>query len=653
MIYDVRTQNISFLKVSKILRLRGVKNNKFMLALYDETLVGVDPRSKEVQNSPELQLRIYREICRNVWYYLREVVRIPADGAEIRYELNIANATMAFLKLQNRNIIEIICRQHGKTMSNIVFDSWSLMFITKNANYAYINKGLSDAKKNLKIFKDVKACLPKWLLEMYVEDAKNDIDNQENKLIAKRNNSLKVVSTGSDPDAADKSGRGLTIANVYWDEFSFTKYCDITYQAAIHAFKRASENARKNGTPYGFIITTTPANLDTQPGAYCKLMIDKSAVWKLDLFDMTTDEITAYIKANSSNNFIFVQYTYKELGRDDEWLKETIRDCQGDLSKVKREVLLEWPKSMESSVFNEEQLDKIYQFVKQPVTSIYTLSKQYCIDWYETPDVQLNYILSCDVAGGLSRDSSTIVFIHPEDFRVVADFKSNKIDTDSFKKLIIELMTFYFPNSLLVIERNSYGLNLIQSLMKNPKIEPRMYREVRESVGEKTVKDGFTVKRKSNTVAYGVDTNAASRKQMLDMLPEIVDVEYDKIVSPNIYRDISTLERKKTGKIEHSVSGHDDSLMAYLIFRYAVFYGKCFRDKFGIHPVPSRMNVKSQSSISDLARISSLIERVNSDASSQLSNNSTYNYLMNQSRKLNSESDSQLDAFMRIANLNK
>lgn len=398
MIYDVKTKNLSFLKVSRMLRQKGIKNNKFMLELHDEDLVGVDPYSKEVEKNPTLQLKIYREICRNVWYYLREVVRIPADGAEIRYELNIANATMAFLKLQNKNIIEIICRQHGKTMSNIVFDSWSLLFITKNANYAYINKGLADAKKNLKIFKDIRSALPKWLLVNFIEDPKNDIDNQEQKLVAKRNNSLKVVSTGADPDAADKSGRGLTIANVYWDEFSFTKYCDITYQAAIHAFKKASENARKNGTPYGFIITTTPANLDTTPGAYCKKMIDKAAVWNIELFDLTEEELHNYIKANSENNFIFVQYTYIELGRDEEWLKETIRDCQGDLAKVKREILLEWPKSMESSVFNEEQLDKIYQFIKQPVTRFFLMDKQYIIDWYENPDVNLNYILTCDVA---------------------------------------------------------------------------------------------------------------------------------------------------------------------------------------------------------------------------------------------------------------
>ena len=88
------------------------------------------------------------------------------------------------------------------------------------------------------------------------------------------------------------------------------------------------------------------------------------------------NEIHAYIQGKFSNNFIFVQYTYKELGRDEEWLKETIRDCQGDIAKVKREILLEWPKSMDSFVFNEEQLDKIYQFVKQPESHFYLLDKQ-------------------------------------------------------------------------------------------------------------------------------------------------------------------------------------------------------------------------------------------------------------------------------------
>ena len=652
MIYDVKTKNYSFLRVAQYLRKKGIKNNKFMLILYDEGLSGVDPYSDAVANNAELQFRIYREICRNSCYYLREIVRVPADGRDIPYESNIANITMAYLKERNMNVVEILPRQHGKTMSNVVWDSWPLLFITKNANYVYLNKGKNDAVKNLKIFKDIKERLPEWLRKNFVEDAKRDIDNQENKLIALRNNTLKVVSPGTDEDHADKQGRGLTVSNIYWDEFSFTKYCDITYQACIPAWKKAAENAKKSGTPYGFIITTTPANLDTEPGMFCYNIIGKSAKWKLELFDFTNEQLDEYLRSNSENNFMFVQYTYKELGRDEAWLKEMIRDCQGDLAKVKREILLEWPKSMESSVFNEDQLEKIYQFVKQPVSRIFVDGK-YPIEFYEMPDLNKNYIISCDVAGGLSRDNSAINIIDPEDFRVVGDFVNNRIDTDSFKKLIIQLMTLYMRNALLVIEKNSYGLNIIQSLMKDAAIEPRMYREEKETLGEKKQSNGFTVKKKTKTISYGVDTNAQTRKQMFDLLPEIVETEYDKFVSPNIYRDISNLEKKKTGKIEHSSSGHDDSIMAYLIFRFAVFYGKCFRDRFGISPVPSRMNVKTISSDEGFRRIEGVILRANADTESNMVLNSDlYKSLVDKTQKMES-ADTQLSSFMKIANLNK
>lgn len=234
------------------------------------------------------------------------------------------------------------------------------------------------------------------------------------------------------------------------------KYNQITYEACLPAYKRASENARKYGSPYGITITTTPNNLDVEAGAFCYDMMQQAARWTVECFDFTDDELQNFIKANSKNDFLYVEYSYRQLGRNDAWLEEMIRQCNGNRAKIKREILLDWPKSMDSSVFNEEQIEKIGQFIKDPLTRFYMLNKQYCIDWYETPDVNLNYILSCDVAGGLSRDNSTIVIIHPEDFRVVADFKSNKIDTDNFRKLILELMMIYLRNSLLVVERNSY-----------------------------------------------------------------------------------------------------------------------------------------------------------------------------------------------------
>ena len=91
------------------------------------------------------------------------------------------------------------------------------------------------------------------------------------------------------------------------------------------------------------------------------------------------------------------------------------------------------------------------------------------------------------------------------------------------------------------------------------------------------------------------------------------------------------------GKIEHSSSGHDDSIMAYLIFRYAVFHGKCFRDRFGIHPVPSRMNVRVSSSAGDIQRIEKiLMASMNQDLSASLANNPMYLQLSEQERKLKS-----------------
>ena len=43
--YDIHTKNISFLKMAKYLKEKGIKKYAFMLKLYDKTLVGVDPYS--------------------------------------------------------------------------------------------------------------------------------------------------------------------------------------------------------------------------------------------------------------------------------------------------------------------------------------------------------------------------------------------------------------------------------------------------------------------------------------------------------------------------------------------------------------------------------------------------------------------------------
>ena len=57
-------------------------------------------------------------------------------------------------------------------------------------------------------------------------------------------------------------------------------------------------------------------------------------------------------------------------------------------------------------------------------------------------------------------------------------------------------------------------------------------------------------KRKTKNIVYGVDTTSKSRDIMMSMLPDIVQNEAEKLVSPNIQQDIQGIQRKKNNKIE-------------------------------------------------------------------------------------------------------
>lgn len=605
MVYDVGTNNTSFLRMAVILRDLGIKNNKFFLALYDKELIGVDPFSKYLTN--EQKIRIMQEICINKWYYLREVVRIPVEGIQegSGYKLNLGNLTLSYLSGKNINQIVVLPRQHGKTIGKICDDSWAANFGALNTNTIYMNKELKNSIECLRIFKNIRNLLPSWILEL--EAHKDDKDNEELKIIGYKGNSLKALPSATTIEAAERCGRGLTTSVLYFDEFAFLKYNSTIYTAALPAWKTAAENAKKNGVPYGVTITTTPNSVDTPHGKYCKEMIDSALRWRVEFFDYSDAQLAEVIEKGAQNYFVFVQYSYKELGRSEEWLQKSIREFNGDLLKVKRELLLEWPRSVEGKVFSESQLDLIALALKP---SRYPLNIEgYVFNCYSRIDFNRNYLLGVDVSGGLSRDYSAIVLVDPEDFSVVAVFKSNKIDTDNLRKLIITLMTEYFLNSILICESNSYGLNILDNLMKNPMIEPRMLNEERQQLGEKTIEHGVIIKRKRKNISYGVSTNPTSRKLMFELLPEIIDYEYDKIVAQELYDEIAALEMKKNGKIEHSSDGHDDVLMAYLVVRYALMYGSCLKTKFGISSIPSRNNVKTSSTLDAISKIEKFLTK--------------------------------------------
>ena len=113
------TKNFSFIRMVAILSEMGVKNNLFHLSLYDPKLLDVDPHKLNATTDPtgELRLRVAYECKRNVWYYLREIVRIPASGGDpIHFQLNRGNLSMTWCFLNSIDYNGTQPRQTGKAV---------------------------------------------------------------------------------------------------------------------------------------------------------------------------------------------------------------------------------------------------------------------------------------------------------------------------------------------------------------------------------------------------------------------------------------------------------------------------------------------------------------------------------------------------------
>lgn len=76
--YQMETKNKSFLDAYKILKSNGVNNNRFHLVLFDKGLVGVDPHDPNLDK--DIQVRIIKECQKNIWYFLREVIKVRIQG---------------------------------------------------------------------------------------------------------------------------------------------------------------------------------------------------------------------------------------------------------------------------------------------------------------------------------------------------------------------------------------------------------------------------------------------------------------------------------------------------------------------------------------------------------------------------------------------
>lgn len=368
----------------------------------------------------------------------------------------------------------------------------------------------------------------------------------------------------------------MSTPQLFFDEFAFLKLNDVIYGSAYPAYSQASIEAKISNKPYCISIITTPNNLNLRPAKFCKEMIDKSCKFTEDFYDMSVEEITTYIRENSENDYIFIQYYWWEIGRSKEWYEEQKRGLNGNTLLIRRELDLEWTLASDVAPFTEDQLEDLRTQIK-PVTGEITINKLYKVYFHEDIDFKKSYMITVDTAGGLGRDFSAVCIIDPLTGKPVGHFMNSKITAPALLDFIVVLMTKYFVNSFVVVERNIYGLPLIQFLLKSP-VASRVYYEERseETKAEKTMKKmGARRSISSKKRVYGLDTTKETRPIMVNEILFSIVIERPELITDRvIFEQITTLERKSDIRIEHADGCHDDLLMAFLIGQYIINRGR-------------------------------------------------------------------------------
>lgn len=603
-IYDVYTSNMSFLQIAKDLKTLGVKNNKFFLKIYDPSLIGVDVYSQNL--TPDIVAKIHNECLRNIWYYLREVARIPSEGGALgpgsgnQFLLTRANLASTYLFTNHIPHYEVIPRQIGKTQSALSIVSHTFLYGTTNTTFSFMNKSQEDANLNLSRLKKQIECLPIWMQQKYAFDeleqefkeikGTNNVKSYKNSL----NGNIIVCKPSAKTEAtAEGIGRGITSAIQLSDEVEFTDNIGTIFAASGPAYVSAAAAAAKSGAAYCRMFLSTPGNLDSKPVEEWNQIRSQMVRFTDNMYNMTETELQNYVRASSSIGMVEIEYQYYQLGKDNAWFEEMCKQVGNNKIKIKRELLLYRIRGATNSPFEPDDIDIINGLRKEPIRSI-IINKLFNLDIYAELDPLVPYIVGMDCATGKAGDNNAITVIDPYDIKPVAEFKSpyqGAIETCNFVRALRKMI----PRCILCIENNSVGTAIID-MLKKTECYPNLYYDsdkfIVGSPDERLDDKGFLVREAANRKCFGIATTVKSREVMMAILARFVTEFKDRFVTKNIIIDLNNLVKTKSGKIQAANDAHDDSIMSFLIGLFVYYHGTKL-SRYGLFKGGARPNANS------------------------------------------------------------
>ena len=604
--YDFGTSNTSFLETARELKELGIKRWYQCLEVkYPQFGVqDLDPYDENL--TPEQIGYLVLESKNNVWFYMRETVRVPAKGAPKPYRLYLHRAAHATIWCYIHSIDVELCqpRQTYKTTTATALIQHAFIYDQNNINIPYLHIKDADSVRNAGMLRDYIEAGPAWAnpwKKMRKPPGLKSLKYEAH------NTTIAVKASSDSPDKARDILRGDTLFVAFIDEWEYIPYIDNVVEGCAPAMVSARAIAKENHGRTCIFYTSTPGNLDSAPGKAAQKMIDATPRFSEKYYDLSDEQLEALFNGTAVENNgndgkpitkFYIEFDYRQLRKTEAWLAEQHQRAveANKLDEYKRGVLLMRYRGSDQVLFRQEDMNYINEHVIKHDYEVMLLNNYimyvfkhevHNVDLMsDIPyfDLDIPYLVGIDIAAGTGGDNSAITIVHPYTLKIVAECKSPYMGPFDLMRIITEIARM-LPRCLFCPEANGVGKPIMDFFQEGSLIG-RVYHDPRLDISKNaTILDPVATSLKEKAIGrqyIGTNVSPSVRDSMITLLKTLVRDHRDKLNTPFLVQDLNSLTIMKTGKVAAEPGAHDDCVMSYLHTVFVLFYGKDLQ-RFGIN----------------------------------------------------------------------
>ena len=466
-------------------------------------------KANVVQNFTPDQVQEYVKCSQDPVYFIQKYIKIISlDRGLIPFEMYDFQVDMTYKFHENRFNIAKLPRQSGKSTIVTSYLLWYVLF-NDNVNVAILANKAATAREMLQRLQLSYENLPKWLQQGI---------SQWNRGSLELENGSKIMAASTSASAV----RGMSFNVIFLDEFAF-----IPNHIADQFFSSVYPTI-SSGKSTKVIIISTPHGMNM----FYKLWHDAE---------------------RGKNEYTTTEVHWSQVpGRDAKWKEQTIANTSEEQFRVEFEC--EFLGSVDTLISATKLRTMVYE---DPIT------RNAGLDVYVHPEEGKTYVMTVDVARGVTKDYSafTVIDTTTIPYKLVAKYRNNQIKPLLFPNVINDVAKAY-NHAYVMIEVNDIGGQVADILQFDLEYDNLFMCAMRGRAGQ-VVGQGFS----GSKTQLGVKMTTTVKKTGCSNLKALIEDDKLELSDYEIISELTTfIQRGQAWEAEEGCN--DDLAMCLVIFAW-------------------------------------------------------------------------------------